>query len=126
MLRISKDSLGVLDLSQVKDEHGHPVILSGKSHRDVPDHEMNNEILQRVVDAGWVTVKKLSVTAVLPEPPPTTVTVAPPPDETPKAETGLTDTSAATDEPSSNEDRKANTSDKPGDKSDSRKPGRRG
>lgn len=62
MLRITKHNPGVLDLSAVKDEHGIPVTLNGVSHRDVPDHEEHNPILQRVVDLRWVTLTRLPVT----------------------------------------------------------------
>jgi hypothetical protein len=61
MLRIAKTTPGVLDLSAVKDEHGIPVTLVGPSHRDVPDHEENNPVLQRIVELRWVTVSKVSV-----------------------------------------------------------------
>lgn len=57
MLRITKSTPGVLDLSAVKDEHGLPVTLIGPSYRDVPDHEESNPVLQRIVELGWVTVK---------------------------------------------------------------------
>ncbi len=56
MLRIAKSTPGVLDLSAVKDEHGLPVTLIGPSHRDVPDHEGDNPVLQRIVELGWVTM----------------------------------------------------------------------
>lgn len=61
MLRIAKSTPGVLDLSAVKDEHGLPVTLIGPSHRDVPDHEENNPVLQRVRELHWVTVSKVPV-----------------------------------------------------------------
>lgn len=61
MLRIAKTSPGVLDLSAVKDEHGLPVILNGPSHRDVPDHEESNPVLQRIVAVQWVTLARLPV-----------------------------------------------------------------
>lgn len=61
MLRIAKSTPGVLDLSPVKDEHGIPVTLIGPSHRDVPDHEGNNPVLERVVELKWVTVSKVPV-----------------------------------------------------------------
>ncbi len=63
MLRIAKTSPGVLDLSAVKDESGLPVILNGPSHRDVPDHEEENPVLQRVVAVQWVTLTRLPVDA---------------------------------------------------------------
>lgn len=56
MLRIAKSTPGVLDLSAVKDEHGLPVTLIGPSHRDVPNHEESNPVLQRIVELGWVTI----------------------------------------------------------------------
>lgn len=61
MLRIAKSSPGVLDLSAIKDELGIPVILNGASHRDVPDHEQDNPILQRVLDMQWITVTQLPI-----------------------------------------------------------------
>lgn len=61
MLRIAKTSPGVLDLSAVNDEFGLPVVLNGPSHRDIPDHEGSNPVLQRVEAAQWVTVTKLPV-----------------------------------------------------------------
>jgi hypothetical protein len=79
MLRITKTSPGVLDLSAVKDELGLPVILNGPSHRDVPDHEENNPVLQSVVTAQWVTVARLPVTA--PEDDPATPSEPPEPSE---------------------------------------------
>lgn len=63
MLRIAKNTPGVLDLSAVHDEHGIPVTLIGPSHRDVPDNEENNPVLQRVVELRWVTMTRLSVTS---------------------------------------------------------------
>lgn len=63
MLRIAKTSPGVLDLSAVNDEFGLPVILNGPSHRDVPDHEESNPVLQRVVAVQWVTLTRLPVDA---------------------------------------------------------------
>lgn len=60
MLRIEKISPGVLDLSAVRDEVGVPVVLNGPSYRDVPDHEQDNPVLQRVRDARWVTVTPVS------------------------------------------------------------------
>jgi hypothetical protein len=63
MLRIAKSSPGVLDLSAVKDEFGLPVTLNGESYRDVPDHEEDNPVLQRVRDMQWVTVTRLLVDA---------------------------------------------------------------
>jgi hypothetical protein len=59
MLRIAKSSPGILDLSAVKDEFGLPVTLNGASHRDVPDHEQDNPVLQRILSMQWVTVTKL-------------------------------------------------------------------
>lgn len=61
MLRITKTSPGVLDLSAVKDEFGLPVVLNGPSHRDVPDLEESNLVLQRVVEAQWVTLTRLPI-----------------------------------------------------------------
>lgn len=61
MLRIAKNSPGILDLSAIKDEFGLPVTLNGPSHRDVPDHEEDNPILQRVRDMQWVTVARLPI-----------------------------------------------------------------
>jgi len=69
MLRIAKTSPGVLDLSAVKDEHGLPVVLNGPSHRDVPDHEESNPVLQRVVAVQWVTLARLPVDAPADNPP---------------------------------------------------------
>jgi len=63
MLRIAKTSPGVLDLSAVKDEFGLPVILNGPSHRDVPDHEESNPVLQRVVEVQWVTLTSVPIEA---------------------------------------------------------------
>jgi cytoskeletal protein RodZ len=70
MLRIAKSTPGVLDLSAVKDEHGLPVTLIGASHRDVPDHEGDNPVLQRIVELGWVTMSPVPL-AVPDEEPPT-------------------------------------------------------
>jgi hypothetical protein len=69
MLRIAKTSPGVLDLSAVKDEHGLPVVLNGPSHRDVPDREGSNPVLQRVVAAQWVTLARLPVDVPDDDPP---------------------------------------------------------
>ena len=70
MLRIAKTTPGILDLSQVKDDRGLPVTLSGPSHRDVPDHEQDNPVLQRVINARWVTVSKVPVEEPSEPPPP--------------------------------------------------------
>lgn len=64
MLRITKSTPGVLDLSAVKDEHGVPVTLNGVSHRDVPDHEENNPVLQRIVELRWVSVSPVPLGVV--------------------------------------------------------------
>ncbi len=92
MLRIAKNTPGVLDLSAVKDEQGLPVTLIGPSHRDVPDHEENNPVLQRVHELHWVTVSKVPVETpddstlnVLSELEPTSDS-PPTPDEQPQAE----------------------------------------
>lgn len=68
MLRIAKTSPGVLDLSAVNDEFGLPVILNGPSHRDVPDHEESNPVLQRVVAVQWVTLTRVPVDAPVDDP----------------------------------------------------------
>lgn len=80
MLRIAKSSPGILDLSAVKDESGLPVTLNGASHRDVPDHEEDNPILQRVRDMQWVTVTRLPVD--VPEDTATMVGETAPPEDT--------------------------------------------
>lgn len=67
MLRIAKSSPGILDLSAVKDEHGLPVTLNGASYRDVPDHEEDNPVLQRVRAMQWVTVTKVPLAPSLDE-----------------------------------------------------------
>lgn len=99
MLRITKNTPGVLDLSAVKDEHGLPVTLVGPSHRDVPDHEGDNPVLQRIVELGWVTVSAVPVE--ISNTPSPEFAPSPPSIETGDGETGAPDAGAVGDvEPS--------------------------
>ncbi len=98
MLRIAKSTPGVLDLSAVKDEHGIPVTLIGPSHRDVPDHEEDNPILQRIAELGWVTVSRVPVGTS---------------DETPPTEPALCDLAPSSTGMSDSETGAANTSSVP-------------
>lgn len=92
MLRIAKSTPGVLDLSAVKDEHGLPVTLIGPSHRDVPDHEGDNLVLQRIVELGWVTLSRVPIATSDEAPPAESDALDPPPVEgTGAGETGAPD-----------------------------------
>jgi hypothetical protein len=144
MLRIAKSSPGVLDLSSVKDEFGLPVTLNGESYRDVPDHELDNPVLQRVRDMQWVTVTKLPVApetneSTVDEPPPAAEPTTaggdiPPEDASPPADsaspdgteqTTSDDHAKASEEAHADAQAKTDGSNKAGTKSDARKAGRR-
>jgi hypothetical protein len=148
MLRIAKSSPGILDLSAVKDEFGLPVTLNGESHRDVPDHEEDNPVLQRVRDMQWVTVTRLPVEASTSGEPPSSGTVPetktegepPSPGTVPETKTEDEPTPPATAPPVETEEVAVVASEQPSDtiddtakvepgktisKSDSRKAGRR-
>lgn len=93
MLRIAKSTPGVLDLSAVKDEHGLPVTLIGPSHQDVPDHERDNPVLQRIVELGWVTLSRVPIATSDEAPPAESDTLDPPPiEKTSAGETSASDT----------------------------------
>lgn len=71
---ITNEMHSVLDLSGIKDIHGNTVTLRPRggpgSSREVPESALAHEVVQRVLDCKWISVKATG-TAVTEPPAPT-------------------------------------------------------